>query len=45
MAGLDKDYNGEALLADGVKVGYLFQEPELNDKLNVYETNGRYVRG
>lgn len=37
MAGLDKDYNGEALLADGVKVGYLPQEPELNDKLNVYE--------
>ena len=37
MAGLDKDYNGEALLADRVKVGYLPQEPELNDKLNVYE--------
>ena len=37
MAGLDKDYNGEALLADGVKVGYLPQEPELNDNLNVYE--------
>ena len=37
MAGLDKDYNGEALLAEGVKVGYLPQEPELNDNLNVYE--------
>ena len=37
MAGLDKDYNGEALLADRVKVGYLPQEPELNDNLNVYE--------
>ena len=37
MAGLDKDYNGEALIADGVKGGYLPQEPELNDNLNVYE--------
>ncbi len=37
MAGVDKDYNGEAKLADGIKVGYLAQEPELNNDLNVYE--------
>ena len=37
MAGIDKEYNGEAKLADGIKVGYLPQEPELNDCLNVYE--------
>ena len=27
MAGLDKEYEGEAFIADGVKVGYLPQEP------------------
>tara|TARA_B100001093_G_scaffold144418_1_gene137039 strand:- start:560 stop:2239 length:1680 start_codon:yes stop_codon:yes gene_type:complete len=37
MAGLDTDYNGEAKLAEGIKVGYLAQEPELNNELNVYE--------
>ena len=37
MAGLDTDYNGDAKLADGIKVGYLAQEPELNNELNVYE--------
>lgn len=30
MAGLDTDINGEARAADGVKVGYLPQEPALN---------------
>ena len=37
MAGVDNEYNGEAKLADGIKVGYLAQEPELNSSLNVYE--------
>ena len=37
MAGVDKESNGEAKLADGIKVGYLAQEPELNSDLNVYE--------
>ena len=37
MAGVDDEYNGEAKLADGIKVGYLAQEPELNNSLNVYE--------
>jgi energy-dependent translational throttle protein EttA len=30
MAGLDKDFTGEAWAADGVRVGYLPQEPELD---------------
>ena len=37
MAGVDNEFNGEAKLADGIKVGYLAQEPELNSNLNVYE--------
>ncbi len=37
MAGVDDEFNGEAKLADGIKVGYLAQEPELNSSLNVYE--------
>ena len=37
MAGIDKDFNGEAKLADGIKIGYLAQEPELNNSLDVYE--------
>ncbi len=31
MAGEDTEYQGEAWAADGVKVGYLAQEPALND--------------
>jgi ATP-binding cassette ChvD family protein len=30
MAGLDKEYNGEAWVAEGASVGYLEQEPQLN---------------
>ena len=37
MAGIDKEFNGEAKLADGIKIGYLSQEPELDANLNVYE--------
>ena len=29
MAGLDSEYSGEAWAAEGVKVGYLEQEPQL----------------
>ena len=36
MAGLDQDFSGEARAADGVKRGYLSQEPELDDQLNVW---------
>jgi ATPase subunit of ABC transporter with duplicated ATPase domains len=30
MAGLDKEFTGEAWAAEGVKVGYLPQEPQLD---------------
>ncbi|MFP1633577.1 energy-dependent translational throttle protein EttA [Zhengella sp. ZM62] len=35
MAGMDKEYTGEAWLADGATCGYLPQEPELDPALNV----------
>ena len=35
LAGLDKDYSGEAFLADGATIGYLPQEPELDASLTV----------
>ena len=35
MAGVDKEFNGEAWAADGVKVGYLEQEPKLDPNKNV----------
>ena len=35
MAGVDKEFNGEAWAADGVRVGYLAQEPELDPSLDV----------
>lgn len=35
MAGMDKDYTGEAWAAEGAKVGYLPQEPELDPTLDV----------
>ncbi len=35
MAGLDTEINGEAWAADGVKVGYLPQEPELDPEKDV----------
>ena len=37
MAGLDKDFTGEAWSAEGAKVGYLPQEPELDQALSVRE--------
>ncbi|KXV56771.1 ABC transporter ATP-binding protein [Acetobacter tropicalis] len=37
MAGIDKEYGGEAWAAEGVKVGYLEQEPQLDPKLTVGE--------
>ena len=35
MAGLDKEYSGEAWVAEGATVGYLQQEPELDARLDV----------
>ena len=37
MAGLDKDYTGEAWSAEGAKVGYLPQEPHLEENITVRE--------
>jgi len=37
MAGMDKDYGGEAWAADGARVGYLSQEPQLDPDKNVGE--------
>src|SRR6201989_421917 len=36
MAGIDKEFNGEAKAADGVKMGYLEQEPHIDEALNVW---------
>jgi ATP-binding cassette ChvD family protein len=35
MAGLDRDYSGEAWAADGARVGYLPQEPQLEQDKSV----------
>jgi ATP-binding cassette ChvD family protein len=37
MAGMDKEFTGEAWAAEGARVGYLPQEPKLDDSLNVRE--------
>ncbi|MDI5934657.1 energy-dependent translational throttle protein EttA [Halomonas sp. LN1S58] len=38
MAGVDTEYNGEARPMPGINVGYLPQEPQLDDDKNVRET-------
>jgi len=35
MAGIETEFHGEAWAADGIKVGYLAQEPELDPSLDV----------
>jgi sulfate-transporting ATPase len=37
MAGVDKDFFGDAKPADGIRIGYLPQEPPLDPKKNVLE--------
>ena len=37
MAGMDKDFTGEAWVAEGARVGYLPQEPKLDPTLTVRE--------
>ena len=37
MAGIDKDFTGEAFAREGIKVGYLPQEPKLDNSLNVFD--------
>jgi ATP-binding cassette ChvD family protein len=38
IAGVDKDYNGEVVFSQGYSVGYLEQEPKLDDSKTVRET-------
>ena len=35
MAGIETEFSGEALPADGLKIGYLAQEPELDPTMDV----------
>src|SRR5580658_8466202 len=37
MAGIDTEYTGEGFVAEGARVGYLEQEPQLNPKKTVRE--------
>ncbi len=37
LAGVETDYNGEAWAAEGTRVGYLPQEPQLDPALNVFD--------
>jgi ATP-binding cassette ChvD family protein len=37
MAGIDKEFAGEGWVAEGARVGYLEQEPQLDPKLSVRE--------
>jgi ATP-binding cassette ChvD family protein len=37
MAGIDKDYSGDGFVAEGARVGYLPQEPQLDPSKNVRE--------
>jgi len=37
MAGLDNEYQGDAWVADGVNIGYLAQEPQLDNSKTVAE--------
>ena len=37
MAGLDKEHLGEAKAADGIRIGYLPQEPQLDPDKNVQQ--------
>ncbi len=45
MAGLDKDFSGEAWPGEGVSVGYLAQEPQLDPAKTVLENVKDGVRG
>src|ERR1700726_3995902 len=37
MAGIDKEFTGESWAAEGARVGYLPQEPQLDDAKSVRE--------
>ncbi len=42
LAGEDTEFNGEAWAADGIKVGYLPQEPQLDPNKTVFENVADY---
>ena len=44
LAGVDKDFNGKTTIAPGHTVGFLEQEPQLDDDLSVRETVEQGVR-
>jgi ATP-binding cassette ChvD family protein len=44
MAGEDNEYNGEIILTEGYTIGYLEQEPELDDTLTVREAVAQGVQ-
>ncbi len=44
MAGVDQEFQGEARPADGIKVGYLAQEPKLDPNKNVLENVAEAVK-
>ncbi len=44
MAGVDKEYEGEATPMPGIKIGYLPQEPQLDPKKNVFENVAEAVK-
>jgi len=44
MAGVDEEFQGEAKAADGIKIGYLPQEPELDPNKNVLENIAEAVQ-
>ena len=45
MAGLDKDFAGEAFPAEGTRIGFLSQEPQLDPKKNVQQHVEEAVAG
>ena len=45
MAGVDDDFQGEAWAAKGTKIGYLPQEPELDESLDVRGKRGAGSQG
>ncbi|MDP6805305.1 MAG: ATP-binding cassette domain-containing protein, partial [Rhodospirillales bacterium] len=38
MAGLDNEYDGEAWAADGIRIGFLPQEPDLDERKDVEDS-------
>ena len=45
MAGIDTEINGEARPQPGIKIGYLPQEPELEEALTVRENVEKGIQG